>query len=252
MSTGINLGDPYRPRRSRLVARALLVLGVLVAVLAAAGTYFYAGAARTAPPPDVATVNVLVATRDIEARSALGANDVKLVQLPRDAAPPNALHDANAAAGMITTVPLAANEPVLPAKIAQPGSEGHIAVLPPGSTLGSSSPAYRAMSLNVPDANAAGGAIVAGDHVDILYTLAVSEPTRTDFVGRIVIQDVPVLAKTVTVYTFRVDATTAERLAALQASNGNLQLLLRAPGDARPAGTAGASFTTEAQRILRP
>jgi Flp pilus assembly protein CpaB len=108
------------------------------------------------------------------------------------------------------------------------------------------------MSLSVPDANAAGGAIVAGDHVDILYTLAVVEPTRNDFVGRIVIQDVPVLAKTITVYTFRVDATTAERIAALQASNGNLQLLLRAPGDARPAGTAGASFTSEAQRILRP
>jgi Flp pilus assembly protein CpaB len=252
MSAGINLGDPYRPRRSRLLARILLVLGILVAVLAAAGTYFYASVARTAPPTDVTMVDVLVATRDIEARSALGANDVKIVQLPRDAAPPNALRDANAAAGMITTIPLAANEPVLPSKIAQAGSEGHIGVLPPGTTLTNSSPQYRAMSLSVPDANAAGGAIVAGDHVDILYTLAVAEPARNDFVGRIVIQDLPVLAKTVTVYTFRVDATTAERIAALQASNGNLQLLLRAPGDARPAGTAGASFTTEAQRILRP
>jgi Flp pilus assembly protein CpaB len=108
------------------------------------------------------------------------------------------------------------------------------------------------MALNIPDANAAGGLIEAGDHVDILYTLAVAEPTRNDFVARIVIQDVPVLAKTITVYTLRVDATTAERLAALQASQGNLQLLLRAPGDARPAGTAGASFTAESQRILRP
>ena len=32
-----------------------------------------------------------------------------------------------------------------------------------------------------------------------------------DYVGRIVIQDIPVLAKTLTVYTLRVDATTAER-----------------------------------------
>jgi hypothetical protein len=61
-----------------------------------------------------------------------------------------------------------------------------------------------------------------------------------------------VLAKTITTYTFRVDATTAERIAALQASGGALQLLLRAPGDARAAGTAGASFTAESQRILRP
>jgi Flp pilus assembly protein CpaB len=250
VSTGINLGDPYKNRRSRLLSRSLLVVGVLIAVLAAAGTYLYAGAARTAPPTDVAMVDVLVAARDIEARSALGSSDVKVVKLPRDAAPANVLHDATGAAGMITTVGLSANEPVLPTKIAQSGSEGHIAVLPPGATIANSL-GFRAMSLNIPDASAAGGAIENGDHVDILYTLAVAEP-RTDFVGRIVIQDVPVLAKTLTVYTLRVDTTTAERIAALLASAGNLQLLLRAPGDARPAGTSGASFTNEAQRILRP
>lgn len=225
---------------------------MLIAVIAGAGTYFYAGAARNAPPTDVAMVDVLVAARDIQARSALGSNDVKVVQLPRDVAPANALHDASGAAGLITTVPLVANEPVLPAKLAQPGTEGHIAVLPPGTTIGSSSPAYRAMSLSVPDANAAGGAIAAGDHVDILYTLSLIEPTRNEFIGRIVLQDIPVLAKTITTYTFRVDAATAERIAALQASGGALQLLLRAPGDARAAGTAGASFTAESQRIIRP
>jgi pilus assembly protein CpaB len=235
-----------------LLSRILLGLGVLIAVIAGAGTYFYAGAARNAPPTDVAMVDVLVAARDIQARSALGSNDVKVVQLPRDVAPANALHDASGAAGLITTVLLVANEPVLPAKLAQPGTEGHIAVLPPGTTIGSSSPAYRAMSLSVPDANAAGGAIAAGDHVDILYTLSLIEPTRNEFIGRIVLQDIPVLAKTITTYTFRVDAATAERIAALQASGGALQLLLRAPGDARAAGTAGASFTAESQRIIRP
>jgi pilus assembly protein CpaB len=251
VTTGINLGDPYQPQRTRLVSRILLALGVLVAVLAAVGTYLYAGAARNAPPTDVTTVDVLVAARDIEARSALASGDVKIVQLPRDVAPANALRDANGVAGLVTTVPLAANEPLLPAKLAQPGSEGHIAVLPPGQTIANSL-GFRAMSLNIPDANAAGGAIQAGDHIDLLYTLAVVEPTRNDFVGRIVIQDIPVLAKTISVYTLRVDVTTAERIAALLASGGNLQLLLRAPGDTRPAGTAGASFTNEAQRILRP
>lgn len=252
VTTGINLGDPYSPRRSRLLSRILLALGVLIAVAAGAGTYLLGIAARTAPPIQAPMVDVLVAARDLEARSALGGNDVKVIQLPRDAAPANALRNANAAAGMITTVGLSKNEPVLPTKLAQPGSEGHIAVLPPGTTLGTSSPPYRAMSLNIPDANAAGGAIAAGDHVDILYTLAVAEATRNDFIGRIVIQDLPVLAKTITVYTLRVDATTAERIAALQASGGSLQLLLRAPGDARPAGTAGASFTNEMQRIQKP
>jgi pilus assembly protein CpaB len=251
LSTGINLGDPYRPQRTRLLSRIFLALGLLVAVVAGVGTYLWANAERNAAPTDVATVDVVVAARDIEARSALGSSDLKIVQLPRDVAPANALRDPNGAVGLITTVRLTTNEPVLPTKIAQLGSEGIIAVLPPGQTV-SNSLAFRAMSVNIPDANAAGGLIVAGDHVDILYTLSVVDPTRPDFVGRIVIQDIPVLAKTITVYTLRIDAATAERIAALQASGGSLQLLLRAPGDARPAGTAGASFTTEAQRILRP
>lgn len=224
---------------------------MIIAVVAGAGTYLYAVAARTALPTETAMVDVLVAARDIEARSALGSSDVKVVQLPRDAAPANALRDAANTTGLITTVRLSANEPVLPTKIALPGSEGHIAVLPPGQTVATSA-AFRAMSVNIPDANAAGGLIQTGDHIDLLYTLAVIDPTKPDYVGRIVLQDIPVLAKTLTVYTLRVDATTAERIAALQASGGSLQLLLRAPGDARPAGTAGASFTTETQRILRP
>ncbi len=198
-------------------------------------------------------VAVLVAARDLAARSALGPNDVKLVQLPRDAAPANAIRDPSAVSGMVTVFPLSANEAVLPAKLAPPGSAGHIAVLPPGTTVATSR-GLRAMSVNIPDANAAGGAIAAGDHVDILYTLRTNlvDPGRNDFVGRIVIEDVPVLAKTLTVYTLRIDVDTAERIAALQAAGGEVNLLLRAPGDARPAGTAGASFTREAQRILRP
>lgn len=252
MSTGINLGDPYSsPRRSRLAARILLALGVIIAVVAGAGTYLYAVAARTAPPTETTMVDVLVAARDIEARSALGSSDVKVVQLPRDAAPANALHDATGTAGLITTVRLSANEPVLPTKIALAGSEGTIAVLPPGQTVATSA-AFRAMSVNIPDSQAAGGLIETGDHIDILYTLSVIDPTKPDFIGRIVLQDIPVLAKTLTVYTLRVDAATAERIAALQASGGTLQLLLRAPGDARSAGTAGASFANETQRILRP
>jgi Flp pilus assembly protein CpaB len=220
-------------------------------VVAGVGTYLWASAERNALPADAATVDVLVAARDIESRSALGSEDLKVVKLPRDVAPANALRDAGSAVGLITTVPLSANEPVLPTKLAQMGNEGIIAVLPPGQTVANSN-LFRAMSVNIPDANAAGGLIAAGDHVDLLYTLGIIEPTRTDFVGRIVIQDIPVLAKTITVYTLRVDAATAERIAALQASGGALQLLLRAPGDARPAGTAGASFLAEMQRILRP
>jgi Flp pilus assembly protein CpaB len=254
VSTGINLGDPYKSNRSRWVSRILLIAGVVLAVVAGVATYTYAVTPRTTGPSEVATVDVLVAARDLAARSALGPGDVKVVKLPPDLVPTGALRDTGAAVGMITTVPLAANEPVLPAKIAAPGSEGHIAVFPPGTTAANSAARFRAMSINIPDANAAGGAIQAGDHIDIMYTLSttVVDPSRKDFVGRVVIEDIPVLAKTNTVYTLRVDVSTAERIAALAAGGGAINLLLRAPSDTRPSGSAGSSFTREAQSILRP
>jgi len=202
----------------------------------------------------VPTVNVLVAARDLEPRTALAEGDLKIVRLPRDAAPANALGDRSGAVGMITTVGMSANEPVLPTKIAQPGGEGHIAVLPPGTQPTGTTPRFRAFSVNVPDANAAGGTIAAGDRVDILYTLNVSlvDPTKQDFIGRVVVENVTILARALTVYTLRIDVDTAERIASLQAAGGNLELLLRAPGDERPANSSGASFNREAQRIQRP
>ena len=57
---GINLGDPYRPSRARLLSRNLLGSACSSQWSAAAGTYFYAGAARNSPPSDVVMVDVLV------------------------------------------------------------------------------------------------------------------------------------------------------------------------------------------------
>src|SRR6185437_11051157 len=54
-----------------------------------------------------------------------------------------------------------------------------------------------------------------------------------DFIGRVVFENVPVLARTLTVYTLRIEVATAERLAALQAAGGNIQLLLQATSGPR-------------------
>ncbi len=217
-------------------------------------TYFFATTPRAVATTPIATVGVLVAARDIQPRTALSEADLKIVELPQESVPASALRDKSAVVGMVTTVPLAANEPVLPSKVATPGGEGRIAVLPPGTQVTGSTPRYRAVSLNVPDANAAGGAIVVGDHIDVLFTLNTSlvDPTKQDFLARVVVENVTVLNKTLTVYTLRIDVDTAERLATLQAAGGNLELLLRGPGDDRPSGSSGASFIREAQRIQRP
>jgi len=244
--------DPYKPDRSRWTSRALFALGILLALAAAAGTYVYSNMTRAGPAPLITTVDVLVASRDLEPRTALAQDDMKIVQLPRDAAPTNVFHVIADAVGQVTTVGLTANEPILATKIAVTGSDGvHISVLPSGLQPVGSTPAYRAVSINVADANAAGGGISAGDHADVLYTLstAPTDGSKPDFIGRVVFENVPVLARTLTVYTLRIEVATAERLAALQAAGGNIQLLLRAPGDERASGSQGASFNGEAKRI---
>ena len=97
-----------------------------------------------------------------------------------------------------------------------------------------------------------GGSIQPGDLVDIVYTMQIvpdkffKNPNPTvnaiDASARIVLERVPILARTLSVYVIRTDAATAERIAYLQASGGSLQLLLRAPKDDRATGTIGASF----------
>lgn len=117
-------------RRQRRIARSLFFGGIVVAFAAAALTYFYASSrpAETAPVP---TVSVLVAARDLPPRTALSASDVKLVRTSPDLAPPGTFSDASAVVGRIVTVPIVANEVLLPSKFGASESFG-FSVFPPG------------------------------------------------------------------------------------------------------------------------
>jgi len=249
------------PRRR---ARLILILGVLLALVAGVVTFTIAESAKSAnapePPP---TTDVLVATRDIPARAALTAADVKVAKIDVAVAPPAALKDPKEALGKILQQPLAQNEPVIPTKFA-PVDRG-FTVFPPGEEVQPGSPAYRVMTVTIPDQFAVGGVLQPGDAVDVLFVLNF-DPTKyligpgaapapgaapplppnlaSDTVAKIVVGPMLILSRTETIYTIRVDAALAERLAYAQAAGGTLQLLLRAPGDDRAAATTGATFET--------
>src|SRR5437870_1090599 len=74
--------------------------------------------------------------------------------------------------------------------------------------------------------------------------LAPTPKQGPDTSARIVLERVPILARTLSIYVIRTDAATAERIGYLTASGGTLQLLLRGPKDDRASGTAGATFRT--------
>jgi Flp pilus assembly protein CpaB len=240
---------------SRRRARLILIVGVALALVAGVGTFVYASGAKSDQPVAVPTVAVLVAAREIPAKTTLTTADVKLQEFNLDAKPAAAMSDASEALGKITVQSISVGEPILPSKFSDPKLPGFVVM--PASFIGAdgapvvNSPNFRAMSITVPDANAVGGTVLAGDLVDMVFTLQFDPQTKlqrptaqqvTDFSSKIILERLPILARLASVYTIRVDAVTAERIAYLQSSGGQIAFLLRAPKDERASGSLGATF----------
>jgi len=244
--------------RSRRRARLVIIVGMLLELGAGVATFFYAQTQKSEAPAPIPTTQIVVAARDIPPKTQITAGDVKLVKINTEAVPASAVSDSAQVVGRITLVGITVGEPILPSRLSGPNGTAFVVI--PAEALGANgapnpgSPNYRAMSITVADAQAAGGAILAGDIVDVLYTLTFApdkylinpNPQRNsaDVSARIVLERIPILARTLSVYVIRTDAATAERIGYLMASGGQLQLLLRGPKDDRATGTSGATFRT--------
>jgi Flp pilus assembly protein CpaB len=235
----------------------VLIVGLLFAVGAGATTFFIANTAKSEAPAPIPTSSIIVAAREIPPKTQITTADLKLVKMNTEVVPPAALTKAEDVIGRITVTSISVGEPILASKLG--GANGQVFVVIPATALGTDggilpgAPNYRAMSLSIPDPQAAGGNIQPGDIVDILFSftfdpvkyLTNPNPSRNgpDVSARIVLERVPILARTAAVYTIRTDAATAEQIAWLQGSGGVLQLLLRGPKDDRATGTVGATFS---------
>ncbi|MBI2324672.1 MAG: Flp pilus assembly protein CpaB [Chloroflexi bacterium] len=256
------------PRRR---ARIILILGVLLALGAGTMTFFYAQGAQTAAPaPEEPKIEILVAARELPARTAITAADIKVAKLAVDTAPATGLKDPKEAIGKILITAVTVNEPLLPTKFA--AAERAFTVFPAGENVEPGSPNYRVMTITVPDNFAVGGILAVGDKVDIMYVFSFDPATKLqlppgaagaaapaggaagavgtqsritqDTVAKIILGPMQILSRAASVYTIRVDATLAERIAYIQAAGGQLQMLLRAPTDDRAVTTTGATFAT--------
>jgi pilus assembly protein CpaB len=244
--------------RSRRRARLVLIVGLLFAVGAGATTFFVANTAKSEAPAPIPTSSIIVAAREIPPKTEITTSDLKLVKMNTEVVPPSALTNADDVVGRITITAISVGEPILASKLG--GPNGQVFVVIPAASFGSdgaiapNTPNYRAMSLTVADAQAAGGNILPGDIVDVLFSFTFDpvkylinpNPTRNgaDISAKIVLERVPILARNAAVYVIRTDAATAERIAFLQGSGGVLQFLLRGPRDDRATGTTGATMRT--------
>jgi Flp pilus assembly protein CpaB len=212
--------------RSRRRARLVLIVGLLFAVGAGATTFFVAQTAKSEAPAPIPTSSIIVAAREIPPKTQITAADLKLVNMNTEVVPPAAITTPEEAVGRITITSISVGEPILPTKLGS--ANGQIFTVFPAAGLGTDGaptvgqPNYRAMSITVADAQAAGGNIQPGDLVDVLFTMQIvpdklfknPNPTvnATDSSARIVLERVPILARTLAVYVIRTDAATAERI----------------------------------------
>ena len=220
----------------------VLVLAIVAGGVFAFATYNYVqripGKTVTIP-----TTKIAVAGSDLDIGAEITKDSVRLIDWPSNAAPANAISDANEVIGRGLVMPMIQNEPFLELKLA-PKDAG--AGLPPAIP-----PGLRAVSVKVNEVIGVAGYVLPGTHVDVVATV---NPTQnaTDVTSKVILTNVLVLAAgtkieqgekdkkpiAVSVVTMLVDPEQAERLT-LASTEGKIQLALRNPLDTATPVTPG-------------
>lgn len=166
--------------------RRYVVLAVVLALLSAVLVYAAlsrAGGESGAGAGDMQTV--VVAKEAIPARSEITGSMVELRQVPINARGDQALASIDDVVGKVTRYPIAPNEQLLASKIVSPElpaeEEALTYVVPEG---------MRAISIKTTQVLGAGGLVLPGDYVDILWDYPSSNPLLT----RTILQNLEVAA----------------------------------------------------------
>ncbi len=261
-----------RPERRRKI---LIILGVVLAIVAGGAAFVVVSGAQKQAAP-LATKQVIVAARDIPARTSLQTSDLTVRALPDDPSLTQAATDPNQVVGRVSGVSLLTNQPVLSNMLVSAAAGGKFSILGPEEKLSPDMPNWRAVSVSIPDDRAVGGQIQPNQHVDLLVTVQVNvvgtnanqgqagqatgaasgrntaggpagrnSPYYTDKSTKITYQDVVVLAKNGSFYILKVNERLAEEISHLQAAgNASFSMALRPEGDHRKVDTSNLGQTT--------
>lgn len=259
---------------------------ILIALLAGGATIFlgraWLAAERTvhveakAPPPPAQKPSkmVLVAHGDLHAGQFVRPENLHWQAWPDDGIAPTYIvsgqHQLEDYVGAIVRNGIGDGEPITDARVVRPGDRGFLAaVLRPG---------YRAVTVALTPSEALAGLVFPGDHVDLIATLALTDPSAKDDAGgsptqhhasETVLTDLrvlaldqraddqskqPAVAKTA---TLEVTPKQAEVIAVV-GEIGKLSLSLRSleQDEAPAANDEGAAlsytFDSDATRLIRP
>ncbi|HXQ72814.1 MAG TPA: Flp pilus assembly protein CpaB, partial [Pyrinomonadaceae bacterium] len=229
-----------RNKRFLVVLVGALIFGVLAAV--SVSKYLSTANAYSQNLHKVAVAKVA-----IPLGSKIIAEQITVVQFPKESTPDGAFDSPEKLAGRVAVVNIAAREPITESRLAPEGTAaGLSAVIPEG---------YRAMTVKVDDAAGISGFIMPGTMVDVVVTIDPREGSgMQDPISKIVLQNIKVLANgqnidkpenereanSVKAVTLQVTPEEAEKLA-LATTEGKLQLVMRNQIDQNDEKTPGVN-----------
>ncbi len=183
-------------------------------------------------PTQIATVKVAVAALPITFGQKLEGRHIKMIDWPKELAPPGALSDMKDLDGWIALQDISVDEVITRARLAQHLDGSRLSALVTENK--------RAMTMRVDDVVGVAGFILPGNHVDVLGVRL--DRTSNNAIVRTVVSDVKVLAvdqevspdekkpKIVRAVTLEVTPAQSEELVKA-AHEGQIQLTLRNPMD---------------------
>jgi len=138
--------------------KRVLILAVILGLISAGGVYSYL--AKQSSAATVRMEKVIVAKKDISARTPITAAMLEEKEIPEGTRHPSARGEPDVFLGKVTKQTISAGEQVLTTKIfAQRGESGLAFIVPPNQ---------RAISVQVTEVIGSGGLIAPGDKVDVI------------------------------------------------------------------------------------
>lgn len=226
--------------------RYTVVFGVAVLVAAAATFGVWRVLQSAEARNRVATVNVVIATREIPEGSEITREMLTTGSWPTQTVPAGAFQRPDSVAGRVARVHIFKGEAIVPGRLAPVGTG-------PGLEV-KISPGKRAMAVRINDVAGISGLIQPNSRVDVLVTMRSPDGGgRQNQVAKLFMENMRVLSVGTNVQrgddglpvdgktaTLEVTPDEAERLAVAQ-GQGTIQLVLRGYGDPDSINTSGAS-----------
>jgi Flp pilus assembly protein CpaB len=244
----------YRDPSKR--GKFIVVIGIILAVAAGGAAFFLINQAQQqAGQSGLKTVDVVVAARAIPARKPVEVEDVEVRKIPLDPTNSEAIivKTPEDVIGHVLAVSVLQGQMITQNMMASAIVGGQFSILDPGESVAPDSPAWRAVSLTVPDDRAVGGLLQPGMTVDIFTSATVNVPQDlleagkyyTDKSTKITYQNMVILARTGQYYVVKATLDIAEEISHLQASgNATFSLAMRPEADVRLVDASKLGETT--------